>query len=91
MIVDVFLLPITNRPVRYTLKLVLFLLIMRLINVLVLFPIVDTISLFSIRVAYLILLILNSIAKNNLIRVLSTLAGFTLIIAGLIWEYCLID
>jgi len=90
-IVDVFRLPITNRPKQYTLKLLLFLLIMRLVNCLIMFPIVDTLLLFSIRIVSLIFLNINSIAKNNLIRFLFTLAGFTLIIAGLIWEFCLID
>ena len=90
-IVDVCLLPITNRPHKYTLKLVLVLLINRLIGELVFFPIVLTISLFLIPVTSLIFVILKSIAKSNRVKLVFTLVGFFLIIGGLIWEFCLID
>ena len=91
MTIDVLLLPIANRPHKYTFGLIIFLLIMRLINVLILFPVIETVLLFSIRVAYLFFILLKSVAKVNLYRFIFTLLGFILVIAGLIWEYWLID
>jgi len=90
-IVDVFKLTVMNRSKQYTVISLLFLLIMRLINCLIIFPIVDTLLLFSVRVVYLIFLILNSIARTNRVRFISAMIGFMLVLIGLIWEYCLID
>jgi hypothetical protein len=89
-ITNVFLLPRTNRAKRYTPKLLLFLLIARLINVFLLFPIVDTLLLFFIRVVHLVVLILNSIAGKNRVRRGLIISGFILILAGMIWELFLI-
>jgi hypothetical protein len=90
MIVDVLLLPRKNKSHKYSFGSIMFLLIMRLINVLILFPIIETILLTLIRVIYFIFVLIKSIAKINIYRFIFTLIGFILVLAGLIWEYILL-
>ena len=90
-IIDIILRLVTKLPRRYPLWALPLFLIVRLISGLVLFPIIIALLLISTYVVLVIVLIFNSIARKDIVRRGLIISGFILILAGLIWEFSLID